>query len=220
MPARARALPLLVTLLSCAPATRQSTQDAQCRDAHFVGNTTAVDVLFDFLSHNRTIVAADDREAKPDRADFELIFACGNWYDDRKAAMVHHLANAHLSAKILIAGGQAERLTTLRAEAAGGEPFEMLDVLQRRFNISNRRVIVWTGSRVTTHNLRILLHYVKQVYEFERRASVVTVVEEPYLVARVAATLSFLLRDDATANRALRSLEVHTIVYSALYSVL
>lgn len=74
-----------------------------CRDAHFVGNTTAANILFDFLSHNRTIVTADDREAKPDRADFELIFACGNWYDDRKAAMVHHLANAHLSAKILIA---------------------------------------------------------------------------------------------------------------------
>ena len=34
---------------------------------------------------------------------------------------------------------------------------ERLDSLQ----ISNRRVIVWTGSRVTTHNLRILLHYVK-----------------------------------------------------------
>ena len=73
-------------------------------------------------------------------------------------------SGAHLAVRISAVpcfAAQAERLTTLRAEAAGGEPFEMLDVLQRRFNISNRRVIVWTGSRVTTHNLRILLHYVK-----------------------------------------------------------
>ena len=93
-----------------------------CRDAHFVGNTTAVDVLFDFLSHNRTIVAADDREAKPDRADFELIFACGNWYDDRKAAMVHHLANAHLSAKILIAESDHFCGSSLPSDCASLDP--------------------------------------------------------------------------------------------------
>ena len=46
-----------------------------------------------------------------------------------------------------------ERCATGSVEDVSG----CIDSLQ----ISNRRVIVWTGSRVTTHNLRILLHYVK-----------------------------------------------------------
>ena len=50
-----------------------------------------------------------------------------------------------------------------------------------------RRTIVWSGSRVTNHNLLAALAYAKQVRDFTQRRSDTTFVEERFLVRREAA---------------------------------
>ncbi|KAL1524865.1 hypothetical protein AB1Y20_019745 [Prymnesium parvum] len=134
-----------------------------------------------------------------------IIAVCGNWYDlPHKAAEVALAARALPSSEVLLTGGRAERLTPSAAVQLGGEPVLLHRELHLRYGISPSRMILWTGSRVTTHNLRVVLHYAKQLHEFGSRPARLLMLEEGFLVRREAATLASLLGRDAEAQACLK----------------
>ena len=138
-----------------------------------------------------------------DRPVQEALCVLGSWYDvPHKAEPLSKAAISNPEALLLLVGGRAERLTPLEAEAVGGEPLLLLRTLASEFGVPLRRPIVYTGSRVTTHNLKMLLHYAKQHREFSGAEIGLRIFEERYLVRRAAATLSRLLRGDAEARAA------------------
>jgi len=77
--------------------------------------------------------------------------------------------------------------------------------LVSRFGVRPGRVVVYTGARVTNHNLRLILHYAKEVHEFTQRSVHLRLVEEGFLVRRAAAGLAAQLRRDAAAAAVVRS---------------
>lgn len=118
----------------------------------------------------------------------DLLAVSGNWYDVlHKAPVLARLAAAAPSADLFLAGGRRERLTSAEAAAEGGEPL-LLGRTLAVLGVARSRLVVWSGSRVTNHNLRALLHYAKQRREFEPAAPPlrVALVEEGFLVRREA----------------------------------
>ena len=109
------------------------------------------------------------RLAEDDRY-ISVVAVCGNWYDvPHKAKEVAAAARRLPGADILLTGGRKERLTPASAVELGGEPMLLQRELQEQYAVSPSRMVIWTGSRVTTHNLRTILHYTKQLMEFRRR---------------------------------------------------
>ena len=140
-------------------------------------------------------------------SDQSLVVAtCGNWYDLQKAQPLARIARGHPSSELLLTGGREERLTSAAAADAGGESL-LLHRHLLKLGVDARRMIVWTGSRVTNHNLRVILGYAKQLREFDGIARNVTLllVEERFLVRREAASLFNLLAADADARAAIAS---------------
>ena len=118
----------------------------------------------------------------------DLLAVSGNWYDVlHKAPVLARLAAAAPSADLFLSGGRRERLTSAEAAAEGGEPL-LLGRTLAVLGVARSRLVVWSGSRVTNHNLRALLHYAKQRREFEPAAPPlrVALVEEGFLVRREA----------------------------------
>lgn len=153
----------------------------------------------------------------------DILAVCGNWYDGlHKAPALARLASEASQADILLTGGRAERLTPARAEAVGGEPLLLQNILTSKFGISPSRVILYTGSRVTNHNLRAMIHYAKQVQEFSQRRLRFNVVEEGFLLRRIAAGVAAQLADDSQASEAIagfRFFAVGPASFEALVSV-
>mmetsp|Transcript_39664 Transcript_39664/g.118457 ORF Transcript_39664/g.118457 Transcript_39664/m.118457 type:complete len:213 (-) Transcript_39664:75-713(-) len=140
----------------------------------------------------------------------DLLAVSGNWYDVlHKAPVLARLAAAAPSADLFLSGGRRERLTSAEAAAEGGEPL-LLGRTLAVLGVARSRLVVWSGSRVTNHNLRALLHYAKQRREFEPAAPPlrVALVEEGFLVRREAASLARLLAEDDAAQRALGAAEL------------
>eukprot|EP00418_Pyrodinium_bahamense_P048915 CAMPEP_0179168712 /NCGR_PEP_ID=MMETSP0796-20121207/83000_1 /TAXON_ID=73915 /ORGANISM="Pyrodinium bahamense, Strain pbaha01" /LENGTH=260 /DNA_ID=CAMNT_0020871489 /DNA_START=41 /DNA_END=820 /DNA_ORIENTATION=- len=130
-----------------------------------------------------------------------LLAVCGNWYDlPHKASELARAAAREASAELLLTGwGREERLTSREAAALGGEPLLLQRALCRQFGLRPGRAVVYNGSRVTNHNLSLILHYAKQVHEFTGSATRLTIVEEGFLVRREAAGLASQLREDSAA---------------------
>eukprot|EP00930_Biecheleria_cincta_P072065 TRINITY_DN59504_c0_g1_i1.p1 TRINITY_DN59504_c0_g1~~TRINITY_DN59504_c0_g1_i1.p1 ORF type:complete len:320 (+),score=46.11 TRINITY_DN59504_c0_g1_i1:47-1006(+) len=153
----------------------------------------------------------------------DIIAVCGNWYDVlHKAPALAYLASEASHTDILLTGGRAERLTPASAEAVGGEPLLLQNVLTSQFGINPNRVILYTGSRVTNHNLRAMLHYAKQVQEFSQQRLRFNVIEEGFLLRRIAAGVAAQLADDSQASQAIadfRFFAVGPSSFEALVSV-
>ena len=139
----------------------------------------------------------------------QLVAVCGNWYDLPHKA--HVLARTPKTTELLLAGGRAERLTSADAERVGGEPLLLQRRLVEKYGVDVRRTIVWSGSRVTNHNLLAALAYAKQVRDFSQRRTDTTFVEERFLVRREAASLAHLLGADAAARDAVASVRFHGV---------
>lgn len=133
--------------------------------------------------------------------EVSVMAVCGNWYDlPHKAEVLAAAAAAQPDADILLCGGRAERLTPAAAVDVGGEPILLQRALWERHELHPRRVAVYTGSRVTNHNLRAMVHYAKQVHEFTGSAVRLHLVEEGFLVRRAAAALAKELRDSEASR--------------------
>ena len=139
----------------------------------------------------------------------QLVAVCGNWYDLPHKAQI--LARTPKTTELLLAGGRAERLTSADAERVGGEPLLLQRRLVEKYGVDVRRTIVWSGSRVTNHNLLAALAYAKQVRDFTQRSTDTTFVEERFLVRREAASLAHLLGADAAARDAVASVRFHGV---------
>lgn len=157
------------------------------------------------LDHLMLFLALSPFDRPPAHSSAQKVLAvCGNWYDlPHKAALLATQAAADLDAVILLVGGRAERLTPLEAEAVGGEPLLLQHTLASEFGLPPRRSVIYTGSRVTTHNLMAMLHYAKQHQEFTGGRIGLLLIEERFLVRRAAATLRALLRADEAARTAI-----------------
>jgi hypothetical protein len=138
-----------------------------------------------------------------------LFAVCGNWYDTtHKARALAKAANHRPQSTLLLTGGRKERLTPPEAVALGGEPMLLQSVLALRYNISRTRMVLYTGSRITNHNLQAINLFASTAHRFERRPLSLQLVEEAFLVRREAAALFVMLRRNAAARRALRTLLV------------
>ena len=134
----------------------------------------------------------------------ELLAVCGNWYDvPHKAQALASAISANPDAEILLTGGRDERLTSPKAVEMGGEPLELRAALHERHGVPLRRISLWTGSRVTNHNLLSMLGYAKQLRSWHRRRVRLRIFEEAFLVRREAASLHALLAADPEARGAL-----------------
>ena len=138
----------------------------------------------------------------------DVIAISGNWYDGaHKLAPLVRAATQWPSATLLLTGGRAERLTSPAAVQAGGEPLLLRSQLLARGVVASR-LVVWSGSRITVHNLQAMLAYVRQKRSFERARTRLLLLEECVLVRRVAAQLGALLRVDPYAREALEEVRV------------
>ena len=110
-----------------------------------------------------------------------VLAVCGNWYDaTHKADELIKAARRRPQATLLLTGGRAERLTPPEAVALGGEPMLLQSILKQR-GIEPRRMVLYTGSRITNHNLRAMLMYAQSVQSFEKHAINMTIFEEGLL---------------------------------------
>eukprot|EP01102_Stenamoeba_stenopodia_P000170 TRINITY_DN10134_c0_g1_i2.p1 TRINITY_DN10134_c0_g1~~TRINITY_DN10134_c0_g1_i2.p1 ORF type:complete len:292 (+),score=34.44 TRINITY_DN10134_c0_g1_i2:45-878(+) len=119
-----------------------------------------------------------------------ILFVSCNWYDSFKAPIVASFAKELPKATIVLAGGRRERFTSLRSEKLGGEPLELRERLLE-LGVEPHKIVLYNGGRVTTHNVRLLLHYLSQVLEFEgaHLKNSVILFEESFLCRRVRSTL-------------------------------
>ena len=101
-----------------------------------------------------------------------------------KASEISRATEFLTKADVLLTGGRVERLTPIEAVEVGGEPMLLQRELSQRYDVSPSQMVLWTGSRVTTHNLRAMLHYAKQLLEFRRRPARFWIIEESFLVRR------------------------------------
>jgi len=105
-----------------------------------------------------------------------------------KAVEVLRLLSELTKSNAVLSGGRAERLTTVRSVALGGEPLELRELLIAE-GVSPTRLVLYTGSRVTTHNINLFRHYLNQILEFEpNKVFNLFLVEEAYLIRRIRAT--------------------------------
>jgi len=140
-----------------------------------------------------------------------VIAVCGNWYDVvHKASFIQRLANHRPTSTIMLTGGRDERLTPPEAVALGGEPMLLQSELALR-NISRARMVLYTGSRITNHNLQAMLMFAQSSYHFDRRLVSLRILEEGFLVRREAAALRALLTLDRTWSEALHSVRIRPV---------
>ena len=118
------------------------------------------------------------------------------------------LARTPKTTELLLAGPRGA--PSADAERVGGEPLLLQRRLVEKYGVDVRRTIVWSGSRVTNHNLLAALAYAKQVRDFSQRRTDTTFVEERFLVRREAASLAHLLGADAAARDAVASASAST----------
>ena len=177
-------------------------------------NTTevfAIDSLLSILGSSQPwFRTATVRDAVNGEGVSNLILATsGNWYDiPHKAEALARIAHQVSTSELFLTGGRAERLTSAAAEAAGGEPLLLRQHLLG-LSVPSGRVVIWNGSRVTTHNLRAMLLYCKQRREFDRQMRPVNlwIAEETFLVRRVAATFAQLIAADPEASAAITNVQ-------------
>ena len=135
----------------------------------------------------------------------------GNWYDlAHKASSLADLLHAPSASTsndviLLLTGGRAERLTLPDATVVGGEPLLLQEYMHKAFGVAKARMVLYSGSRITNHNLMAMLHFAKQTLAFERRKVALEVVEEAFLVRRAAAAMRSILDADPEAKKALSS---------------
>lgn len=148
------------------------------------------------------------------RQQIDIIAVAGNWYDvPHKAMRLARAARNRPQATLLLTGGRAERLTPPEAVALGGEPMLLQSVLSENHGIEKKRMVVYTGSRITNHNLQAMLMFSATAHSYERRAVSLQLYEEAFLVRREAAALHVMMRrsDLAPAARALSSVRVRPV---------
>ena len=147
------------------------------------------------------------------RVGIDVLTVAGNWYDGpHKAIALARAAEHRPTATILLTGGRNERLTPPEAVALGGEPMLLQSILSGPIhNISRSRMVIYTGSRITNHNLQAMLMFATTSHRFERRSLSMQLFEEAFLVRREAAALSVLLKRDEAATRAISSLRVRPV---------
>ena len=148
----------------------------------------------------------------PRSSCLHVIAVAGNWYDvPHKAPVLARLASRRTTATLLLTGGLNERLTPPRAVALGGEPLLLQAELAERHNVSRTRMVLYSGSRITNHNLQAMLMYAGATRRFDQRPICLQIVEEAFLVRREAAALRVLLDRDAAAARSLASVRVRPV---------
>eukprot|EP00242_Pyramimonas_sp_CCMP2087_P009583 CAMPEP_0198217796 /NCGR_PEP_ID=MMETSP1445-20131203/65854_1 /TAXON_ID=36898 /ORGANISM="Pyramimonas sp., Strain CCMP2087" /LENGTH=147 /DNA_ID=CAMNT_0043894607 /DNA_START=447 /DNA_END=887 /DNA_ORIENTATION=+ len=109
-----------------------------------------------------------------------VIFVSGNWYDKHKVPEVVALTKRFPEAVVLLTGGVG-RLTDSRSRELGGESLHMREMLIAA-GVPSNRMVIYTGGRVTTHNLQLLAHFLKETVEGRFMHSVTLLaVEESYL---------------------------------------
>jgi hypothetical protein len=143
-----------------------------------------------------------------------VLAVCGNWYDvPHKAAELARAAKRRPHATFLLTGGRAERLTPPEALEVGGEPLLLQSVLHTQYLVEPRRMVVYTGSRITNHNLRAMLMYASSTHSFEKKQVALMIFEEAFLVRREAAALHALLKhpDVRASTRALASVSIKAV---------
>ena len=146
------------------------------------------------------------------RTGIHVLAVAGNWYDlPHKAPVLARLASHRPSATLLLTGGRDERLTPPRAVELGGEPMMLQSQLHELHNVSRSRMVIYSGSRITNHNLRAMLMFASTTHAFERRAVNLQIVEEAFLVRREAAAFRALLNRDSAAASALDSVHIRPV---------
>lgn len=150
---RGAALCSSTTLAFGQPTRRISTQ----------GALGVLNEVFEHLMQMPTQSQPSNSAALPASNLETLIVVAGNWYDRGKAPKIGELAAQYPGCTILLAGGRAERLTSSRSLQLGGEPLELREVLLGSGQVAASQLVLWTGSRVTTHNIMIWKHFVEQV---------------------------------------------------------
>ena len=132
-----------------------------------------------------------------------LVPAAG--YDvPHKAPFLTRAALRRPAATLLLTGGRDERLTPPEAVELGGEPLLLRRVLQHQ-GVAPRRMVVYSGSRVTNDNLRAMLAFAGTHHRYERQRSSLQLFEEAFLVRREAAALHAILQGDPIVARAVAS---------------
>ena len=125
----------------------------------------------------------------------EIFAVCGNWYDvPHKASVMASAAKQRPSATLLLTGGRAERLTPPEAVKQGGEPLLLQNHLHQQYGLPKSRMAVYSGSRITNHNLLAMLMFAETTTDFERQPVSLTIYEEAFLVRREAAAMHALLQ--------------------------
>ena len=146
--------------------------------------------------------------------DQRIFAVAGNWYDiPHKASELSRAARRRPACTLLLTGGRAERLTPPEAVRLGGEPMQLQSVLHNQYGVEPRRMVVYSGSRITNDNLRAMLMYASTTYSFDKKSLGLTIFEEAFLVRREAAALHALMKHpSASASaRALASVSIRAV---------
>ena len=168
-----------------------------------------LDALIAFLSTSSPFFPS---APLPNEAGVTVAAVCGNWYDvPSKMPILAEMARTSPSLTLLLSGGRDERLTLPEAKELGGEPLYLQAKLFRTYGIERSRQLIWSGARITNHNLRAMLFYAKQTQEFEHRSTRLQILEQGFLVRRLAASMRALLDKDPAAQRAIASLTVRAV---------
>jgi len=170
--------------------------------------TQALDDLISFLSDARPFFETLSADVKtwPETGLNEhlVLVVCGNWYDlatdcctiEPKVKVIASAAHTLENAEVLLTGGRCERLTPKHAELVGGEPLLLQQALVRHpYSLPAERIALYSGSKVTNHNLWAAVHYAQQVHAFTRQEVRLHFVEEAYLVKREACGLAAILSE-------------------------
>jgi len=144
-----------------------------------------------------------------------VLVSCGNWYDRIHKAAVLAAGHEKLNADLLLTGGRDERFTSKTAYEFGREPLLLQQHLTTRRDVPPHRMITYSGSRNTKHNLMAALNYADQLVEPIGNGAGVQqvhlhIVEEAFLVRREAAYMAVLLQLDVPAGTSNRRFKDRT----------
>lgn len=106
---------------------------------------------------------------------------------------------------MLLCGGREERLTSQAAADLGGEPLLLQRCLTQKFQLEPRRIAIYSAAKVTNHNLWAMQHYARQVLEFTGNQVELLLVEEGFLIRRVAAALHTRLQEERVGGVCFRA---------------
>ena len=132
--------------------------------------------------------------------DVPLLFVSGNWYDDAKAEAVALWSKAHAQSKILLTGGIG-RLTLPQIAQVGGEPIGLRETLIHKYNVDPQQILLYSGSSVTTHNVRALIFYLEQRQDMSLPPCDIVIIDEGFLLRRLRATVIGELQKAKRSNR-------------------